>query len=74
VILTIACIIGTAAGALAYLAFHSIPQALLAAGTATGGAANLLGQATGTGPEHTTRGQDNDHRDHDNGAWQQPGA
>jgi hypothetical protein len=51
VILAIACVIGVAAGALTYLAYHSIPQVLLAAGTATGGSANLAGQIIGTGPE-----------------------
>lgn len=51
VILAIACVIGAAAGALTYLAFHSLPQALLAAGTATGGSANFLGRIIGTEPE-----------------------
>lgn len=72
VILGIACVIGAAAGVLTYLASHSIPQALLAAGTATGGSANLLGQITGTGPASAGKGQDDDqHDDQDDSARQQ---
>lgn len=69
VILAIACVIGATAGALTYLAFHSLPQALLAAGTATGGSANFLGRIIGTKPEseRTISGQENKQHD-DQGA------
>jgi hypothetical protein len=52
------CIIGLAAGALTYLAFHSVPQALLASGSAAGGVAQLLGQITGARPERPASSQD----------------
>lgn len=57
-ILTIACGIGAATGVLTYLASRSLPQALLAAGTAVGGAIQLLVQITGTGPERPISSQD----------------
>ena len=63
VIMAIASVIGAATGILTYLASRSNPQALLAAGAATGGSANLLSQITGTDPGHTTRGQDDKQHD-----------
>lgn len=51
VIMAIACGVGVAAGALTYLASRSLPQALFAAGTATGSSADLLRQFIGTDPE-----------------------
>ena len=59
IIVAVPCIIG-AAGALTYLACHSVPQALLASGSAAGGSAQLLGQIMGTATERPTSGQDND--------------
>ena len=53
VIMVIACGVGIAAGALTYLASRSVPQALLAAGTATGSSANLLRQFIDTNPERS---------------------
>jgi hypothetical protein len=47
VLLVIACALGTAAGALTYLASRSIPQAVLAACSATGGSARFLWQIAG---------------------------
>jgi len=61
VIVTVAGVIGAGAGILTYLACHSVPQALLAAGTATGSSTGILRQLirivaenptdTGTGDE-----------------------
>ena len=59
VIIAIACSVGVAAGALTYLATRSVPQALLAAGTATGSSANLLRQLISTDPERPARDVDN---------------
>jgi len=68
VIMAIASVVGAAAGVLTYMASRSIPQALLAAGAATGGSANLI---TGTDPGHTTRSQDDkQHDDQDDSARQ----
>ena len=65
VIVAIACGVGIAAGVLTYLASRSLPQALLAAGTATGSSADLLRQFIGAGPEHSASdcdsNQDDDH-------------
>ena len=55
--LAIGCVIGSAAGVLTYLALHSLPQALLAAGTATGGSSGLLKQLIGTGTEAQQRSE-----------------
>ena len=66
VIMVIACGVGIAAGALTYLASRSVPQALLAAGTATGSSADLLRQFIGTEPEHSASDRDdNQDDDHD---------
>jgi uncharacterized membrane protein YfcA len=70
IILAIACIIGAAAGALTYLASHSFPQALLAAGTATGGSTGLLNQIIGTAPERPNSDQNNQDDDKDHGVGQ----
>ena len=59
VILVVPCMIGAIAGTLTYVACHSIPQALLAYGSATGNSAQLLGQIMGTPPERTADSQDN---------------
>jgi hypothetical protein len=65
VIMTVASVIGAAAGALTYMASRSLPQALLTAGTAAGGTINLLTQITGTSSDRQTRSQDNNqHDDH----------
>jgi hypothetical protein len=50
VILAIALFTGGAAGVLTYLATRSVPQAVLAAGAASSGLVQLIGQVTGTGP------------------------
>ena len=66
VIMAIAGGVGIAAGALTYLASRSLPQALLAAGTATGSSADLLRQFIGTGPEDPVGDRDdNQDDDHD---------
>jgi hypothetical protein len=50
------------------LASHSLPLALLAAGTATGSSAGLLRQDTGAGPERRASDRDdNQDDDHDGG-------
>lgn len=61
--MVIACGVGIAAGALTYLASRSVPQALLAAGTATGSSADLLRQLIGTEPEHPASDRDNNQDD-----------
>jgi hypothetical protein len=65
VIMAIACSVGVAAGALTYLASRSVPQALLAAGTATGGSADLFRQLTGTDPERASERDNNQNDGHD---------
>jgi hypothetical protein len=52
IIISIAGVIGLAAGALTYLALRSAPQALLAAGAATGSSADLLRRFADTAPGH----------------------
>ena len=69
-IMAIACGVGVAAGALTYLASRSLPQALLAAGTATGSSADLLRQFIGTDPEHSVRDRDSNQDDHQDGVEQ----
>lgn len=71
VILVIACVIGAVGGALTYLASHSLPQALLAAGIATGDSAKLISQIMGTDAEPAISGQDNQLDNHIKGAQQQ---
>jgi hypothetical protein len=73
VIMVIACGVGLAAGALTYLASRSVPQALLAAGAATGSSADLFCQFIGTEPEHSARGRDNS-QDHDHDGVEQRGT
>jgi hypothetical protein len=74
--MAIGCGIGLAAGALTYLASRSAPQALLAAGAATGSSADLLRQFIGTNPEHPaserddTNHDDRDDREDDDGVEQ----
>jgi hypothetical protein len=51
VIVMIAAFIGAIACVLTYLSFHSLPQALLAGGAATGGCTGLLNQLLGTDPD-----------------------
>jgi hypothetical protein len=58
VIMVIACGVGIAAGVRTYLASRSFPQALLAAGTATGSSVDLFRQFIGTDPDHSA----SDHR------------
>ena len=70
VIMAIACGAGVAAGALTYLASRSLPQALLAAGTATGSTADLLRQFICANPEHAAREQDNSRDDSHDGVEQ----
>lgn len=58
-LLGIACVVAAAAGALTYLAYRSLPQALLAAGSAAGGATGFLHQiANGSPGESTTAERD----------------
>jgi hypothetical protein len=71
VILTIAGVIGAAAGVLTYLATRSLAQALLTAGAATGGSANLLGQIIGAGPERMTSALDGKQRDDEDDSTRQ---
>ena len=47
-ITVIASTVGATAGALTYMTSHSLPQAMLAAGGAAGGSANLLYQLVHT--------------------------
>jgi hypothetical protein len=57
-LLVLPCMIGAAAGALTYLASHSVPQALLASGSAAASSAQLFSQITGATPERPASGQD----------------
>ena len=66
VILVVACVIGVIDGALTYLALRSLPQSLLAAGTATGGSARLLAQIIGADSKCLV----SDHGDEDDGVGQ----
>jgi len=63
IILALPCIIGAAAGGLTYMTCHSVPQALLASGSAAGSSAQLLGQMTGSTPERRSGGQGNNQDD-----------
>jgi hypothetical protein len=54
IILVIACVIAAAAGVLTYLAYRSLPQAFLAAGSAVGGVAGLLHQIANDSPGEST--------------------
>ena len=63
VILAIGCAIGAAAGTLTYLASHSLPQAMLTAGAATGGSASWLRQIVGTNPQRTISSHEDDQHD-----------
>lgn len=62
-ILVTASVIGAAAGILTYLAYYSVPQALLAASAATGGSTRLLHQLIGTNPERVNSAQNKGHDD-----------
>ena len=70
VIMVIAGGVGIAAGALTYLASRSLPQALLAAGTATGSSADLLRQFIGTEPGHSASDHDSNQDDDHHGIQQ----
>jgi len=70
VIMVIACGVGIAAGALTYLASRSLPQAMLAAGAATGSSADLLRQFLGTEPEDSASGRDSNQDDDQDGIEQ----
>lgn len=70
IIMAIACGVGVAAGALTYLASRSLPQALLAAGTATGSSADLLRQFIGTDPEHSASDRDSNQDEDQDGVEQ----
>jgi hypothetical protein len=50
--------VGDVAGVLTYLNGHSVPQAMLAAGTAAGSAAQLLIQVLGRGAERPSSPSD----------------
>jgi hypothetical protein len=56
VIVTVATVIGAGAGILTYLASHSVPQAMLAAGTAFGSSAGVLRQFIRTDAQNPTTG------------------
>jgi hypothetical protein len=73
VVTVIACGVGITAGALTYLASHSVPQALLAAGTATGSSADLFRQFIGTEPECSASDHD-DNQDDDHDGVEQRGT
>lgn len=66
----IACGVGITAGALTYLGSRSLPQALLAAGGATGRSADLLGQLIDTEPKGPPGDRDDKQHDDDDGAEQ----
>jgi hypothetical protein len=68
--MAIACGVGVAAGALTYLASHSLPQALLTAGTATGSSADLLRQFIDTDPDHSASDRDSNQDDDQDGVEQ----
>jgi hypothetical protein len=57
VILVSVSVIGAATGILTYLTYHSIPQALLAAGAAAGGSTHLFHQLIGPDPIRYLPGQ-----------------
>jgi hypothetical protein len=63
IILVLPCVIGAAAGALTYVTCHSVPQALLASGSAAGSSAQLLDQMMGSTSERRSSGQDNNRDD-----------
>jgi hypothetical protein len=69
-IMVIASGVGIAAGALTYLASHSLPQALLAAGAAAGSSADLLRQFIDAESEHSASGRDNNQDDDHDGVEQ----
>jgi hypothetical protein len=69
-IMAIACGVGVATGALTYLASHSVPHSLLAAGTATGSSADLLRQFIDTDSERPDSGRDYSQEDGQGGAKQ----
>jgi hypothetical protein len=69
-IMVIACGVGFAAGALTYLASRSLPQALLAAGTAAGSSADLLRQFIGSDPERSASVRDSNQDDDQDGVEQ----
>ena len=60
------CMIGVAAGSLTYLACHSVPQALLASGSAVGGSAQLLGQMLDASPRQPANNRIENHGDNIN--------
>lgn len=60
VIVTVAFVIGAVAGTLTYMSDRSVAQALLAAGTATGGTASLLNQLFPTRRMHRPNRGDDD--------------
>ena len=70
VIMVIACGVGIAAGALTCLASRSLPEALLAAGTATGSSAALFRQFIGAETEHSASDRDNNQDGDHNGVQQ----
>jgi hypothetical protein len=70
VIMVIACGVSIAAGALTYLASRSLPQALLAAGTAAGSSADLLRQFIGAESEHSATDRDSNQGDDHDGVEQ----
>jgi hypothetical protein len=58
VVMAITCIIGVIAGALTYLAGHSLPQAMLATGTATSGSAQLFRDLLNNNSKRSSNSQD----------------
>jgi hypothetical protein len=69
-IMVIASGVGIAAGALTYLASRSLPQALLAAGTAAGSSADLLRQFIDAESERSASDRDNNQGDDHDGVEQ----
>ena len=74
VILLLSFLLGAAAGALTYCASRSVPQALLASGTAISGSARLLGQITGATPQQVASRQDSIQDEEQNGDTSQARA
>jgi hypothetical protein len=66
-VMAITGIIGIVAGALTYLVGHSLPQALLATGAATGSSAHLFTDLLSNDPKHSSHSQDGNDNDGENG-------
>jgi hypothetical protein len=65
-VMTITCVIGIVAGALTYLVGHSLPQALLATGAATGSSAQLFRDLLNNDSKRSNNSQDGNDNDGEN--------